>query len=101
MENNDIVMNDDFVLLKRKQMEEKTSGGLFVPQTSQEKSSLAQVIAVGPGRLNLDGSRTNLLFKPGDSVVVDRIGGFEIDVEGEKFLVVRAAEIICSVKVKQ
>jgi len=84
----------DRVLLRRKDPEEKSKGGLFLPSASQEKSQLAVVVAVGTGRLHDDGTITPLKVEPGMTVLLGKWGGDEIEVGGQKQLIVREADIL-------
>jgi len=84
----------DRVLLRRKEPEEKTSGGLFLPSAAQERSQLAEVVAVGTGRLLDDGTLYPLKVEPGMTVLLGKWGGDEIEVDGEKRLLVREADIL-------
>lgn len=88
------------VILERKLADEKSKGGLYLPQTAQEKSLQATVIATGPGLMTSAGVFVETTVKPGDVVLVDKIGGFELDLNGEKVLVVREPEIIAIIKRK-
>jgi chaperonin GroES len=84
----------DRVLLRRKEPEVKSKGGLFLPSAAQEKSQLAEVVAVGTGRLNDDGSVTPLKVEPGMTVLLGKWGGDEVEVGGQKQLLVREADIL-------
>ena len=84
----------DRVLLRRKNPEEKSRGGLFLPSAAQEKSNLAEVVAVGSGRLNDDGSVTALKVEPGMTVLLGKWGGDEVVVDGQKLLLVRESDIL-------
>jgi chaperonin GroES len=84
----------DRVLVRRKEPEVKSRGGLFLPSAAQEKSQLAEVIAVGQGRLNDDGSVTALKIEPGMTVLLAKWGGDEIEVGGEKQMLVRESDIL-------
>lgn len=88
------------VILERKVADEKSTGGLFLPQNAQEKSLQATVVAAGPGLMTSSGAFIETTVKPGDVVLVDKIGGFEMDLNGEKVLVVREPEIIAIIRRK-
>ena len=87
----------DRVLLRRKNPEEKTRSGLFLPSAAQEKSNLAEVVAVGTGRLLEDGSVAPLKVEPGMTVLLGKWGGDEVVVDGQKLLLVREADILAVV----
>jgi chaperonin GroES len=84
----------DRVLLRRKEPEQKSSGGLFLPTAAQEKSQLAEVVAVGTGRLLDDGSVCPLKVEVGMTVLLGKWGGDEVEVDGEKRLLVRESDIL-------
>ena len=84
----------DRILVKRKDPEEKSRGGLFLPSIAQEKSSFATVVAVGAGRIDDNGKRHAPRVEPGMTVLLSKWSGDEIDVDGEKHLFVREQDIL-------
>ncbi len=85
----------DRVLLRRLEQDEKTSGGIIIPDTAKEKPMEAQVIAVGPGAFNEDGDeRVPLDVKTGDRVLISKWSGTEIRIDGEDLLVVKESDIM-------
>ena len=89
---------NDRVLVKRLESEEKTSGGLYIPDTAKEKPSKGEVIAVGPGKLNDDGKRVELAVKPGDQVLFNKYAGTEVKLDGIDHLVMREEDILAVIK---
>ncbi len=87
----------NFVILKRDEKLQQTTGGLFLPSNSQEKSTTATVIAVGPG-LWVGGVFVATTVVVGDKVLIDKIGGFDLEFNEEKFVVVRETEIIAKIQ---
>ncbi len=87
----------DRVLLKRKDPEEKSRTGLFLPSSAQEKSNLAQVVAVGGGRLDDKGETHPLKVEPGMTVLLSKWSGDEIEVGGETHLIVKEKDILAVV----
>lgn len=81
----------DRVLIKRLEGEQKTAGGLFIPDVAKEKAQTGSVIAVGPGRLDRDGKMVPTEVKPGDKVYVGKYTGTEI---GDEYIIVREDEIL-------
>ncbi|MFW6388306.1 MAG: co-chaperone GroES, partial [Desulfohalobiaceae bacterium] len=77
----------DRVLLKRLEEEEKTKGGIIIPDTAKEKPIKGEVVATGPGKMSDDGKRMELSVKPGDQVMFNKYAGTEIKIEGEEHLV--------------
>ena len=85
---------NDRVLVKRLESEEKTAGGLYIPDTVKEKPSRGKVVAAGPGKLADDGKRTALAVKAGDLVLFNKYAGTEISIDGEEHLVMREDDIL-------
>jgi chaperonin GroES len=84
---------DDRVLVQRTPSEEKTAGGLIVPDTAKEKPIQATVIAVGPGRLTETGTRIAPSLKPGDTVVLGKWSGTDLVLNGEEFTIAKESDI--------
>ena len=84
----------DRVLIKRVAEEEKTKGGIIIPDTAKEKPQEGKVIAVGKGKRNEDGKVTPLDVKEGDTVLFGKYSGQEIKLEGEEYLIMREEEIL-------
>jgi len=87
----------DRVVLTRKDPETKTRTGLFLPETSQRRSKLAEVVAVGTGRLSDDGTVTPLRLEPGMTVMLTEWSGDEVAVDGVDYLIVREQDVLAVV----
>lgn len=85
---------NDRVLVKRLESEEKTAGGLFIPDTAKEKPSKGQVVAVGPGKVGDNGERTPLAVKAGEEVLFNKYAGTEVKLDGVDHLVMREEDIL-------
>ena len=85
---------NDRVLVKRLESEDKTAGGLYIPDTAKEKPSKGEVIAVGPGKVGDDGKRVALAVKKGDQVLFNKYAGTEVKLDGEDHLVMREEDIL-------
>ena len=85
---------NDRVLVKRLESDEKTAGGLYIPDTAKEKPSRGKVVAAGPGKLADDGKRAALAVKAGDLVLFNKYAGTEISIDGEEHLVMREDDIL-------
>lgn len=85
---------DDRVLVKPLDAEEKTSGGIVLPDTAREKPQQAKVIAAGPGKLLDDGKRAGLSVKKGDTILYGKYSGNEIKIDGEEYVIMRESEIL-------
>jgi chaperonin GroES len=84
----------DRILVKRIEAEEKTKGGIIIPETGKEKPGEAMVIAVGPGRMKDDGKRIEMDIKKGDRIVISKWGGNEIKLNGEEHLILKEDEVL-------
>jgi chaperonin GroES len=83
----------DRIVVKPSQAEEKTKGGLYVPDTAKEKPVWGEVVAAGPGRINDEGKRVAMDVKVGDKVLYGKYSGTEVAVEGEELLIMRESDI--------
>ena len=88
---------DDRVVVEPMQAEEKTAGGIVLPDAAQEKPQRGTVIAVGPGRLLDSGERGELSVTIGDEVIFGKYGGTEIEVEGSDVKILRESDILAKV----
>ncbi len=84
----------DRVIIKRMEEEEKTKGGIIIPDTAKEKPVEGEVIAVGDGRVNEKGDMIKLTVKVGDRVLFGKYGGTEINIDDEEHLIMREDEIL-------
>jgi chaperonin GroES len=84
----------DRVLVKRIKEEEKTKGGIIIPDTAKEKPQEGHVMAVGSGTTVQDGKLVPLEVKTGDKVLFSRYSGNDIKLEGEEHLIVRESDIL-------
>lgn len=84
----------DRVLVKRFNEEERTKGGIIIPDNAKEKPIQGEVIAVGNGRIGDDGKLRSLEVKKGDRVLFGKYAGTEIKIEGDDFLMMREEDIL-------
>ncbi len=84
----------DRVLVRRLEQEEKTSGGIIIPDTAQEKPMQGEVIAVGTGNKADDGKVTPLDVKKGDTIVFGKWSGNEVKIDGDELLIMRESDIM-------
>jgi len=85
---------NDRILVKRLEQEEKTAGGIIIPDSAKEKPAEGKVVAVGNGKLNEAGQRVALEVKAGDRVLFSKYGGTEVKLAGEDFLIMREDDIL-------
>lgn len=84
----------DRVLVRRVEEDTKTSGGIIIPDSAQEKPSEGEVIAIGAGAKNEDGKVTPLDVKKGDKILFGKWSGTEIKVDGEELLIMKESDIM-------
>ena len=83
----------DRLIVKRLTEEEKTKGGIIIPDTAKEKPQEAEVIAVGNGKVLDDGKKLPLDVKVGDKILFSKYSGNEIKIEGEEYLILREEDV--------
>ena len=88
----------DRILVKRMEEEQKTAGGLFIPETAKEKPQRGEIVAAGNGKKTEDGKVLPLDVKVGDKVLFGKYAGTEIKVEGEEYLIMREEDILAVVE---
>ena len=84
----------DRILVQRVKEEEKTKGGIIIPDTAKEKPVEGRVIAVGIGKLSEEGNRIALEVKKGDRILFGKYSGNEIKTEGEEYLIMREDDVL-------
>ena len=84
----------DRVIIKRIEEEEKSKGGIIIPDTAKEKPQEGKVVAVGKGKLNDDGKITPLDLKVNDRILFGKYSGSEINIDGEEHLIMREDDIL-------
>ena len=89
---------NDRVVVKRMEEEEKTAGGIIIPDTAKEKPIQGEIIAAGNGRIMEDGSRRALDVKKGDRVLFSKYAGTEITVDGQEVLIMREDDILAIIE---
>jgi chaperonin GroES len=84
----------DRVLVRRLESDEKTSGGLIIPDSAKEKPAEGQVVSVGAGAKDEDGERIAMDVKKGDKILFGKWSGTEITVDGEELLIMKESDIL-------
>ena len=84
----------DKILVERLEAEEKTAGGLIIPDTAKEKPMQGKVIAIGSGRVTDDGKLISMTIKVGDTVLFGKWSGNEIKIEEKDSLVIKESDVI-------
>jgi chaperonin GroES len=89
---------DDRIVVKALEAEEKSSGGILLPDTAKEKPQRAKVLAVGEGRLTDEGRRIPLSVKAGDEILYGKYAGTEIKWKGEELKILRESEVLALIE---
>ena len=90
----------DRVMVKRVGQEEKTSGGIIIPETAQEKPMEGEVVAVGSGTRTEDGKILALDVKPGDRILFGKWSGTEVKIDGQDYLIMKESDIMGIIETK-
>ncbi len=85
---------NDRILVKRLEGEEKTAGGIIIPDSAKEKPAEGEIVAIGPGKLNDAGERVAVDLAVGDRVLFSKYGGTEVKLDGEDYLIMREDDIL-------
>ncbi len=83
----------DKVLVKPSKAEDKSAGGIYIPDAAKQKPIEGEVIATGPGRVLDDGGRSEMTVRVGDKVVYSKYGGTELKLEGEEYMILDEDQI--------
>ena len=86
----------DRVVVRRLEQEEKTAGGIIIPDTAKEKPQQGEVVAVGPGRVE-DGKRIEMELKVGDKVLYGKYSGTEVSIDDQQYLILRESDVLAVV----
>ena len=88
---------DDRIVVEPMEAEEKTAGGIVLPDSAKEKPQKGKVVATGEGKLLDDGKRAPLSVKKGDIILYAKYGGTEIKVDGKELLIMRESDVLAKV----
>ena len=84
----------DRIVVKPLEAEEKTKGGIIIPDNAKEKPQKGEVIAVGPGKVADSGQKIPMELKKGDKVLYGKYSGTEVTVDGQEYLIVRESDVL-------
>ncbi|MBN1293991.1 MAG: co-chaperone GroES [Candidatus Latescibacteria bacterium] len=87
---------EDRVIVKPLEAEEKTAGGVIIPDNAKQKPQKGEVVAVGPGKVSDKGSSLEMTLKKGDKVLYEKYSGTEIKIEGEEYLIIRESDVLAT-----
>jgi chaperonin GroES len=85
---------DDRVVIKQSEAEEKSAGGIILPDAAKEKPQRGKIIAVGPGKMLDNGKRGEMNVKKGEDVLYAKYSGNEIEIDGEKLVILHEGDIL-------
>ena len=85
---------DDRVVIKQSEAEEKSAGGIILPDAAKEKPQRGKIIAVGPGKILDNGKRGEMNVKKGDEVLYAKYTGNEIEIDGDKYVILHEGDIL-------
>ena len=88
---------DDRVVVEPLEAEDKSTGGILLPDTAQQKPQRGRVLAVGPGKMRDNGERSPVAVAKGDEVIYGRYSGNDIDVDGREIKIMRESDILAKV----
>ncbi len=91
----------DRVLVKRVKEEEKSKGGIIIPETAQEKPQEGEVVAVGPGARDEDGERIEMDVQVGDRILFGKWSGTEVKIDGDELLIMKESDIMGVIEAKK
>ena len=85
---------DDRIVIKQSEAEEKTAGGIILPDSAKEKPLIGKIVAIGPGKLLDDGKRAKMSVKKNDEVIYGKYMGSEIEIDREKYVILRESDVL-------
>ena len=85
---------DDQVVIKQSEADDKTAGGIILPEAAKEKPQIGKIVAVGPGKLLDDGKRAAMSVKEKDEVLYAKYAGNEVEVDGVKYIILKESSIL-------
>ena len=85
---------DDRIIIKQSEAEEKSAGGILLPDTAKEKPQIGKVVAVGPGKILDDGKRGKMSVKKKDEVIYAKYSGSDVEIDGEKYVILKESDVL-------
>jgi chaperonin GroES len=85
---------DDRIVIEQLEAEEKTSGGIILPDSAKEKPQIGKVIAIGPGALLDDGKRAKMSVKKNDKVLYAKYMGSDVEIDNEKYVIIKESDVL-------
>ncbi len=94
MSNVSVTPLNDRILVKRVKEEEKTAGGIYIPDSAKEKPQKGEIVAAGKGKTTEDGKKIPLEVKVGDTILFGKYSGTELKLEGQEYLMMREEDVL-------
>ena len=85
---------DDRIIIKQSDAEDKSAGGILLPDSAQEKPQIGKIVAAGPGKLLDDGKRAQMSVKKKDEVLYAKYSGSDVEVDGDKYVILRESDVL-------
>lgn len=85
---------DDRIVIKQLEAEEKTEGGIILPEAAKEKPMIGKVVAIGPGKLLESGKRSKMNVKKNDEVIYAKYMGSDVEIEGKTYVILRESDVL-------
>ena len=85
---------DDRIVIKQSEAEEKTAGGIILPDSAKEKPLIGKIVAIGPGKLLDDGKRAKMSVKKNDEVIYGKYMGSEIEIDRKKYVILSESDVL-------
>jgi len=89
---------EDRIVLKRLDAEEKTAGGILLPEAAREKPQRGEIVATGPGKMLDNGKRAKLEVEQGDTVLFGKYSGTDVKVEGVEYIILRESDVLAKIE---
>ena len=87
----------DRVIIRPMGAEEKTAGGIIIPDNAKEKPQKGEVVAVGPGKIADSGQKVDMTLKTGDNVLYGKYSGTEVTIDGQDLLIMRESDVLATI----
>lgn len=88
----------DRLVVEALEANEKTSGGIYLPDTAKEKPQIGKVVAAGPGRISENGQKIDMEVKAGDTILYGKYSGTDVTIDGKEYLIMRESDILAIIK---
>jgi len=85
---------DDRIVIKQSDAEDKSAGGILLPDTAKEKPQMGKVVATGPGKILDDGKRGRMSVKNKDEVIYAKYSGSDVEIDGKKYVILRESDVL-------